>query len=85
MTTWTSVEVSTWASNAAAPSPDRLNLGWNTADGAASLMTGEFDRVRMSTFTAGNFATSDLIAVPEPSSTALLGLGGLALILRRRK
>lgn len=25
------------------------------------------------------------IAVPEPSSTALLGLGGLALILRRRK
>ncbi len=24
-------------------------------------------------------------AVPEPSSTALLGLGGLALILRRRK
>ncbi len=26
-----------------------------------------------------------LDAVPEPSSTALLGLGGLALILRRRK
>ena len=27
----------------------------------------------------------EVIAVPEPSSTALLGLGGLALILRRRK
>ncbi|MGJ8658192.1 MAG: PEP-CTERM sorting domain-containing protein [Akkermansiaceae bacterium] len=27
----------------------------------------------------------ELTAVPEPSSTALLGLGGLALILRRRK
>ena len=27
----------------------------------------------------------DVTAVPEPSSTALLGLGGLALILRRRK
>ena len=27
----------------------------------------------------------DMAAVPEPSSTALLGLGGLALILRRRK
>jgi hypothetical protein len=26
-----------------------------------------------------------LTAIPEPSSTALLGLGGLALILRRRK
>ena len=24
-------------------------------------------------------------AVPEPSTTALLGLGGLALIMRRRK
>lgn len=27
----------------------------------------------------------DLVQVPEPSSAALLGLGGLALILRRRK
>ena len=27
----------------------------------------------------------DVVAVPEPSSAALLGLGGLALILRRRK
>jgi hypothetical protein len=27
----------------------------------------------------------DIAAVPEPSTTALLGLGGLALILRRRK
>jgi hypothetical protein len=35
----------------------------------------------------GNFPTSgfQLVQVPEPSSTALLGLGGLALILRRRK
>lgn len=28
---------------------------------------------------------NDVFAVPEPSSTALLGLGGLALLLRRRK
>ena len=33
---------------------------------------------------ADNFVV-DYTAVPEPSSAALLGLGGLALILRRRK
>jgi len=32
-----------------------------------------------------NDVTFDVTPVPEPSSTALLGLGGLALILRRRK
>ena len=31
------------------------------------------------------FDNARLVEVPEPSSTALLGLGGLALILRRRK
>jgi len=30
-------------------------------------------------------ASVDVIAVPEPSSTILLGLGGVALIMRRRK
>jgi len=35
---------------------------------------------------SANFAPpSDFTVVPEPSSTALLGLGGLALILRRRR
>ena len=38
------------------------------------------------TFTEnGSAAAGTLTAVPEPSSAALLGLGGLALILRRRK
>ncbi len=43
-------------------------------------------------FTGYNFTTANsgtptlnVTIVPEPSSTALLGLGGLALILRRRK
>ncbi len=39
------------------------------------------------TSTGNNASASSLTfnQVPEPSSTALLGLGGLALILRRRK
>jgi hypothetical protein len=37
------------------------------------------------TATAIPFSTITAAAVPEPSSTALLGLGGVALILRRRK
>jgi hypothetical protein len=32
-----------------------------------------------------NFQNLEIAAIPEPSTTALLGLGGLALILRRRK
>lgn len=44
-----------------------------TLDGA-NTMTDFFD----------NFEVTGT-AIPEPSSTALLGLGGLALILRRRK
>ncbi|MFC5051552.1 PEP-CTERM sorting domain-containing protein [Rubritalea spongiae] len=36
--------------------------------------------------TADNFILSgEVVAVPEPSSTALLGLGGIAVILRRRR
>lgn len=40
---------------------------------------GAFDEIRIGTELA------DVGVVPEPSSTALLGLGGLALILRRRR
>lgn len=32
-----------------------------------------------------DFAVTSVTAIPEPSSTALLGLGGLAFILRRRR
>ncbi|MBT8043527.1 MAG: PEP-CTERM sorting domain-containing protein [Verrucomicrobiae bacterium] len=45
-------------------------------------------RVFNNTSGSGNdvlFDNFNVIAVPEPSSAALLGLGGLALILRRRK
>ncbi len=36
-------------------------------------------------FNTTNFTVTPVNPIPEPSSAALLGLGGLALILRRRK
>lgn len=62
----------------------------------AQLVTGRFtasgttqdfyidQQTNVGTFD-GFFGSMQLRAVPEPSSTALLGLGGLALIMRRRK
>jgi len=37
------------------------------------------------TVSAGDRDDFRLVAIPEPSSTALLGLGGVALLLRRRR
>ena len=56
----------------------------------ASTFEGDLDELRMFTFEDGDDPVGALnlearAAVPEPSSTALLGLGSLALILRRRK
>ncbi len=50
--------------------------GWDLAVriGADNFQYGVIDDLEL-----------DITQVPEPSSTALLGLGGLALILRRRK
>lgn len=50
-----------------------LAVSNNTSNGTKAAMVGEmsFD--------------GSVIQIPEPSSAALLGLGGLALILRRRK
>lgn len=53
---------------------------YNTAD--ADAFTGIQDQFRISD-TA--LTPDEFLAVPEPSSAALLSFGGLALILRRRK
>jgi uncharacterized protein YjbI with pentapeptide repeats len=58
----------------------------------ANLSGAELDGARFqntlydsSTTFDNGFTDSGLVLVPEPSSTALLGLGGLALMLRRRR
>jgi hypothetical protein len=73
------------------------NVGTYSEVRGATLLTGTGDditSVGFSTYNSGNntvqfnsFSLSDntVAAIPEPSSTALLGLGGLAIILRRRK
>jgi len=59
---------------------DFRTSAYNTSD--ADAFTGIQDHYRISD-TA--LATNQLLTVPEPSSIALFSLGGLALILRRRK
>ncbi|MFC5050146.1 PEP-CTERM sorting domain-containing protein [Rubritalea spongiae] len=53
-----------------------------TADGAVS--TGSSPSIVNGLLTI-TYTYDSVVAVPEPSSTALLGLGGMALILRRRR
>ncbi|MGB0992066.1 MAG: PEP-CTERM sorting domain-containing protein [Akkermansiaceae bacterium] len=52
--------------------------------GTGSIVIGGHDNFQFD-FGAGNQSAFNLVAVPEPSSTALLGLGGLAFVLRRRR
>jgi hypothetical protein len=63
--------------------PDRMTTGhWDGLIDDVAIFDGVLDStqlINVRTLGATNFA------VPEPTTTALLGLGGLALILRRRK
>ncbi len=59
-----------------------LNGGFNSALPGNILGFAAYNSQLSATEIAAHSAA---LAVPEPSTTALLGLGGLALILRRRK
>ena len=64
--------------------PGLLMTGTFTADATTQdFTTSGFESTGVSIGSQLNAIT--LYEVPEPSSAALLGLGGLALILRRRK
>jgi len=59
---------------------DQFAIGTFTANGTTQALT-----LAPQGFGQAHISAYQLRAVPEPSSTALLGLGGLALLLRRRK
>ena len=66
-----------------------LGLGTPATLSLGSTINAQYVRVEMTDNQGGidrvGLGEVKFIAVPEPSSTALLGLGGLALLLRRRK
>ena len=59
--------------------------GESLAVGEYRVSVGMRDMIGGGAFAAFDGVTLEGTAVPEPTSTALLGLGGLALIMRRRK
>lgn len=66
----------------------QLTIGGHGFDVPAGTWNGTIDRVRYSTSDvpeSSNAALFAAAAIPEPTSVALLGLGGLALLRRRRK
>lgn len=72
--------------------PDDFDAGriWNPANASSDGMlfrrgNGSENVLEFADVTIYSEGDSPFAAIPEPSSAALLGLGGIALILRRRK
>ncbi|MFT6794742.1 MAG: hypothetical protein ACJAR1_002757 [Rubritalea sp.] len=89
-----------WTQSFALPEYDALHNSSSEDWSAAQTFSASFTGANFSGGTAGSSLTLEvgsadgrglyvdninLSLVPEPSTTALIGLGGLALILRRRK
>ena len=94
------IEAFAWNGATATSLGDATNItvgSWSAAShqfsvaGGSALIGQDLQLVFSSSPTGDNgwmgfdTITADFTAVPEPTTTALLGLGGLALILRRRK
>lgn len=62
-------------------------LGQKAHNDNTQRFVGDMDELRLFTFEAGDdpVAALSINSVPEPSSMSLLALGGLALVMRRRK
>lgn len=73
---------STWA---AGETFNILQLGSQFGAGVRASPNASIDEVKIYDETLDSAAIANLSAVPEPSSTVLIGIGGIALILRRRK
>ena len=85
-TTWSITTGTGDASTFTATAASTSGIGsWSTVAPAGGniVITGTF--TADSAFNTSTINFVSLTAIPEPSSTALLGLGGLALMLRRSK
>lgn len=86
----TSTSIDMWIDPADISSAAAMGAADKAWTGTPTTPNATWDRIRIGT--SRNVKVNDMTAattfseaVPEPSSAALLGLGGLALILRRRK
>jgi len=62
-----------------------INLDWQGSVNTTALYAGSTLGLHSSELVYAIGGQRDLIAVPEPNTLALAGLGGLGLLLRRRK
>ena len=82
----------TWGGNELGAADGTGEYGQSRRTEAEGVTSGRYWMARFNAAPSGNttnsyslYAISGILTVPEPSSTALLGLGGLALMLRRKR